>query len=265
MDQGMQQAGAGRLAGKVAVVTGAGSGFGEAIARRFAAEGAAVAVVDLDAARARGVAEAIRAAGGAAQDHCADVADGPSVQRLAQAIDARFGRLDVLVNNAGVGQRYQPADELPEAVFDQLFAVNVKSLYWAGVHWVPLLKRGGGVMLNTASTAALRPRPGNAWYAASKAAVVSATQALALELAPFAVRVCALCPVAGDTPMLARALEGMGDAAAQAQARQQFMGGIPLGRLCAPSDMAQAALFLASDEAAFLTGISLPVDGGRCV
>lgn len=256
----------GRLEGKVAVVTGAGSGFGVGIATRFAAEGARVMIADIDADRAEAVAATIRTAGDSATAIAVDVTDGTSVEKLVAATIAAHGGLDIFVNNAGVGQRYQPVTEVGEEIFDRIFAVNVKSLYWCGIKVVPSLRaRGGGVILNTASTSAIRPRPGSAWYNASKSAVLGATRSLAIELAPDRIRVCALCPVAGETPLLTDVLSSFGGEAEVTRVKQQFLATVPLGRLCTPADMANAALFLASDEAAFLTGVCLEVDGGRCI
>ncbi len=244
-----------RLAGKIAIITGAGSGFGEGIATRFAEEGAKVIVADIDEVAAKRVARAI---GGTAVR--ADVTSGIEVAAMVAAATESYGGLDILVNNAGMPQRAGPADEVDEAMFDRIFDVNVKGLYFGIVHAVPVLKkRGGGVIISTASTAAVRPRPGLAWYAASKGAVVTATKSLALELAPHRIRVNAINPVAGDTPMLK---EFMGDGEA---IRRQFIASIPLGRLSTPRDIANAALYLASDEASLVTGICMEVDGGRCV
>ncbi|MFO0997629.1 MAG: glucose 1-dehydrogenase [Alphaproteobacteria bacterium] len=251
-----------RLKGKVAVVTGAGSGFGEAIARRYAEEGAAVVVDDLDEAAAKRVADAIVQHGGRAVAIRADVTLGADTKAMVdRALDA-FGRLDILVNNAGFPQRNQPMTAVSEKDFDKIFAVNVKSLYWAAVHAVPVMKKqGGGVIINTASTAAGRPRPGLTWYNGSKGAVVTITRSMAAELAPDKIRVNAINPVAGETPMLSEFMGG----AVTPEMRARFVATVPLGRLSQPLDIANAALFLASDDAAFLTGVCLDVDGGRSV
>ena len=248
-----------RLNGKVAIVTGAGSGFGEGIARRFAAEGACVAVVDVRADQARRVAEAI---GNAAMAIEADVAFGDAVEHaVARTIEA-FAIPDIVVNNAGVTHRNRPILEVDEATFERIFAVNVKSIF----HMVravvpPMRENGGGVMLNVGSTAGMRPRPGLTWYNASKGAVNLVSKSLAVELAPWKIRVNALCPVMGVTGMLADFM-GVEDTP---ENRARFLATIPLGRLSQPEDIAAAALFLASDEAAFITGVELPVDGGRTV
>ena len=251
-----------RLKDKVAIVTGGGAGFGEGIARRFAEEGAKVVVNDIAADDGERVAAVIRQAGGEALFCKADVATGADTERLIATAVARFGRVDIMVNNAGVPQRNMPLTELDEAAFDRLFAVNVKALYWAARHVVPVMRRqGGGVILNTSSTAASRPRPGVVWYNASKGAVDTITKGMAVELAVDRIRVNAINPVAGETQMLA---EFMGGEVTEAM-RARFLASIPLGRFSQPLDIANAAVFLASDEAAFITGVCLPVDGGRTV
>ena len=244
-----------RLDGKVAVVTGGASGFGEAIARRFAEAGARVVIGDLNEEAGARVADGI---GGAFVR--ADVTDGEDVARLVE--EARgLGGPHVAVNNAGVSHRNRPMLEVEEAEFDRIFAVNVKGIFHMAHAAVPVMRAaGGGVILNVASTAGVRPRPGLTWYNASKGAAITLTRSMAVELAPDGVRVCALNPVAGDTPMLATFL-----GEDTPERREAFRATIPLGRLSRPSDVASAALFLASDEAAFLTGVCLEVDGGRCV
>lgn len=247
-----------RLEGKVALITGGGSGFGAAFARHFAREGARVAIVDLAEDNGERVAGEVRAAGGEALFVRADVARGAEVAAAVGAVTERFGGLDVVMNNAGIAQPRLAVTDTPEDLFDRLFAVNVRSVYLVTRHAVPVLRaRGGGVIINTASTSALRPRPQNASYAASKAAVITLTKALAAELAPDKIRVNALAPVAADTPLF-RAF--VGDAGDELAAR--MAAAIPAGRLCTPDDMATCAVFLASDQAAFLTGVCLPVDGG---
>ena len=250
-----------RLTDKVAIVTGGGSGFGEGIARRFAAEGAAVVVNDINEAGGRRVAGAIAEQGGRALFVHADVAKAADVKRMVSQALAAYGRLDIMVNNAGFTHKNQPMLNVPEDVFDRIFAVNVKSIYLAAQEVVPVFRRqGGGVIINTASTAGLRPRPGLTWYNASKGAAITMTKSMAVELAPDKIRVNCLCPVAGETAMLA---DFMG--ADTPENRARFVASIPLGRLSRPDDIASAALYLASDEAAFVTGVALEVDGGRCV
>ena len=245
-----------RLEGKTAIVTGAGSGFGAGIARRFVAEGATVLVADINEAAARGVAEEF---GGIA--HCADVADGGSVRdMIARAIEV-MGHVDILVNNAGVTHLPAPMEAVSEADFDRVFAVNCKSIYLGARELVPHLKaRGTGTILNISSTAGLSPRPRLNWYNASKGWVNTATKAMAVELAPAGIRVNALNPVAGETPLLK---SFMGEDTPEMRAK--FLSTIPLGRFSTPEDLANAALYLCSDEAAMVTGVCMEVDGGRCI
>ena len=181
--------------------------------------------------------------------------------RLVKATLDRYGWLDIVVNNAGITHVNGPMLEVSEALFDRVFAVNVKSIYLSALHTVPVFRRqGGGCIINTASTAGLRPRPGLVWYNGSKGAAITLTKAMAVELAPDKIRVNALCPVAGDTPLLASFMGGD-----TPENRKKFIATIPLGRLSTPRDMANAALYLASDEAEFITGVALEVDGGRCI
>ncbi len=242
-----------KLQDKVAVVTGAASGFGEAIARRYAAEGAQVVCADLNDQLGKKVADEI----GGAYVH-ADVADRDDVRTTVRTAVDRYGRLDTMVNNAGITHVNRPMLDVGEEEFDRIFAVNVKSIYLAAMEAVPVMReQGGGCMINTASTAGLRPRPGLTWYNASKGAVITMTKSMAAELGPDNIRVNALCPVAGDTPLLPSFLG--------ANTRAAFEATVPLGRLCTSGDVAKAALWLASDEAGFITGVALPVDGGRAV
>lgn len=247
-----------RLENKVAIVTGAASGFGEGIAERFAAEGAKVVVADINDNGGRTVAKRLADNGAEAVYAHADVTSTADMKALVGTAQETFGGLDVLVNNAGMPQRNGPMLDVDEDTFDAIFATNVKSLYLAALHAVPVFRgRGGGAMINVASTAGLRPRPGLTWYNGSKGAAITLTKSMAVELAPDRIRVNALCPVAGDTPML--------DAFLGPNTREQFVATVPLGRLSTPLDIANAALFLASDDAEFLTGVCLEVDGGRCI
>jgi 3-oxoacyl-[acyl-carrier protein] reductase len=252
-----------RLEGKVAIVTGAGSGFGEGIAKRFAEEGAKLVVNDIDDRGGERVAGEIeRSAGqGSALYVRADVASDGAMAGLVKRTLERFGRIDILVNNAGITHKNGPMLGVEEATFDRVFAVNVKSIYLAARHVVPVLRRqGGGAMINIASTAGLRPRGGLVWYCGSKGAVITLSKAMAQELAPEQIRVNALCPVAGDTPLLPSFMGGD-----TPELRAKFLASIPLGRFSTPRDIANAALYLASDEGAFITGVALEVDGGRCI
>jgi 3-oxoacyl-[acyl-carrier protein] reductase len=250
-----------RLKDKIAIVTGAASGFGEGIARRYAAEGARVVVNDLDAAGAARTVETIEAAGGRAIACAGDVAKDADVARLvASAIEA-FDGLDIVVNNAGTTHRNQPMLDVPEAMFDRIYQVNVKSLYLTAKHAVPhFRKQRNGVFVTIASTAGVRPRPGLTWYNGSKGAAIVTSRSMAAELAPHNIRVNIINPVAGETGMLA---DFMGEDTPQKRA--QFIATIPLGRLSRPSDIATAAVFFASDEASFITGACMEVDGGRCI
>jgi 3-oxoacyl-[acyl-carrier protein] reductase len=253
-----------RLKGKVAVVTGGGSGFGAGIVRKFVAEGAQVVVADLNLEAATGVAAA---AGPAARALRVDVADAADVRLMMDAATQHFGRLDIVVNNAGVTHLPAPLESVSEADFDRIVAVNMKAIYYAMREAVPRLKAnapgvGGirGVVLNIASTAGVSPRPRLGWYNASKGWVITATRANAVELAPFGIRVVALNPVAGETPLLK---SFMGEDTPEVRAK--FLATIPLGRFSQPEDLGNAACFLVSDEASMITGVCMEVDGGRCI
>lgn len=245
-----------RLAGKTALITGGASGFGAGIARAFRAEGAQVMLADVNP-------EAVEAMAGVlgAASVVADVGEDASVAHMAACAHGALGPLDILVNNAGITHLPQPMEDVAEAEFDRVLRVNAKSVYLTARHFVPAMKaRGQGVILNIASTAALSPRPRLSWYNASKGWMVTATKAMAVELAPAGVRVNALCPVAGETPLLKSFL---GEDTPQTRAK--FLATIPLGRFSTPQDLGHAAVFLCSDEAAMLTGVALEVDGGRCI
>lgn len=246
-----------RLKDKVAIVTGAGSGMGEAIAHTYAREGAKVAVLDVNEQAAQRVAAAI---GANATPVACDVSRHDDLDRAVAATLRAFGRVDILVNNAGVTHVNKPLMDIGEDEFDRVFAVNVKGVFLGVQAVVPeMRKAGGGVIITIGSTAGLRPRPGLSAYNATKGAVHNLTKTLAVELAPDKIRVCAIAPVATDTPLLPTFL---GPAPGQ---REKFIATVPLGRLAESQDIADTALFLASQEARFLTGNIVEVDGGRCV
>ena len=247
-----------RLKDKVAIITGAASGFGEGMAKRFAEEGAKVVVADLNAKGAERVATDI---GASAIAVTTDVSLQSEFDLMVEAAMTAFGRIDIMVNNAGYTHRNGDMLAVEEDVFDLITAVNMKAIYHSARAVVPIMEaQGGGVILTTASTAGLRPRPGLTWYNASKGWAITATKSMAVELAPKNIRVNCLCPVAGETGMLA---QFMGEDTPELRAK--FRASIPLGRLSTPLDIANAALYLVSDEAAFITGVALEVDGGRCI
>ena len=247
------------LEGKVALVTGAASGFGRGIVELFVKEGAKVAVVDLNGAGAETVATGLGAAAIAVQ---CDVADGASVKNaVAKTLDA-FGRVDIVINNAGISHKNRPMLEVDESEYDRVFAVNVKSIYLMTQAVLPQMRRqGGGVMVNVGSTAGIRPRPGLTWYNASKGAVNLMSKSMAVELAPDKIRVNCIAPVIGETALL-ETFMGVPDTP---ENRAKFIATIPLGRMSKPEDIAQAALYLSSDRSAMVTGTVLEVDGGRCI
>lgn len=241
-----------RLEGKTAIITGGAQGFGAGIVRKFAAEGAHVIVADMNLEGAKAMAAEVN--GHAIQT---DVASGNSIAELAKA----HPEPDIIVNNAGITHLPKPMEDVSEDEFDRVLAVNAKSVYLMSQYFVPMMKaRGSGNILNVASTAGLSPRPGLNWYNASKGWMITATKTMAVELAPFGVRVNALCPVAGETPLLA---SFMGEDTPERRAK--FISTIPLGRFSQPEDLGNAAAFLCSDEASMITGVALEVDGGRCI
>ncbi len=255
----MNTSAAPRMQGKTAVITGAASGFGRSTAMCFAREGAQVVVADLQAEAGQALVSAMQQQGQQALFVQCDVSREDSVQALVQAAVATFGKLDVVVNNAGTTHRNKPALDVTSEEFDRMFAVNVKSLYWMAQAAVPHLKASKGNMVNVASTTGVRPGPGLTWYSASKAAMINLTKGLGLELARDQVRVNAVCPMIGETAMLEQFM-GMPDTP---ENRQRFLARIPLGRFTRPEDVAEAVVYLASDAASFLTGVCLDVDGGR--
>jgi 3-oxoacyl-[acyl-carrier protein] reductase len=253
----------GRLNNKVAIVTGGASGFGEGIVKKFVAEGAQVLIADRDLPRALDVAAAV---GPAARALKVDVANAQDVRLMMEAAEQHFGRIDILINNAGVTHVPTPLEDVSEEDFDRITAVNMKAIYLAMREVVPRMKANAlghqgirGVVLNMASTAGVSPRPRLGWYNASKGWVITATRANAVELAPFGIRVCALNPVAGETPLLR---SFMGE---DPEVRAKFLSTIPIGRFSQPEDLANASCFLCSDEASMITGVCMEVDGGRCI
>jgi 3-oxoacyl-[acyl-carrier protein] reductase len=244
-----------RLAGKTAIITGGASGFGLGMARRFVAEGAKVLIVDIDAEKAGEAAAQIGA------DHVgADVAREEGIAAIVRSASA-LGPMDILINNAGIGHTPQPLDVLPVETFDRILAVNARSVFLLAQAFAPAMKaRRSGAILNIASTGGVSPRPNLTWYNASKGWMIAATRAMAVELAPFNVRVNAINPVAGETPLLSTFM-----GADTPEIRAKFLASIPIGRFSTPEDIANAALYLCSDEASMVTGVALEVDGGRCI
>lgn len=248
-----------RLQNKVAIVTGAASGFGAAIARLYHAEGAKVAIADINAAGAQQLADEL---GDNAIAVTCDVTKRADIEHLVNTTAQRFGSVDIVVNNAGTTHKNQPMLEVDEATFDKVYAVNVKSIYYMTFAVLPIMrKQGSGVILNIGSVAGIRPRPGLSWYNSSKGAVNLLSKSMAVELGPEGIRVNVICPVLGATGLL-EAFMGMPDTP---ENRKKFLGTIPLGRLSEADDIAKAALYLGSDDASFITGVEFPVDGGRVV
>jgi 3-oxoacyl-[acyl-carrier protein] reductase len=247
-----------RLEGKIAIITGGGSGFGEGIVHKFVSEGARVVLVDRDLAGAERVASGHA---DAIEPLVADVASLEGFERARDMALSRFGRLDIVVNNAGVGHVPTPLDQVDEATFDRVANVNMRSIYYSALAIVPGFKaQKSGVFLNVASTGGVSPRPNLTWYNASKGWAITATRGMAVELAPFGIRVNAINPVAGDTPLLKTFM-----GADTPETRAKFLSTIPIGRFSTPEDMGNAAAFLCSDEASMITGVAMEVDGGRCI
>lgn len=252
-----------RLKDKITIVTGAGSGFGEGIARRFAQEGAKLIVNDINKQGGERVTREIRDAGGSAEFVQADVTRDADWSKLVRAASATFGGLDVVVNNAGWTHRRKAFLEVTEEEFDKVYAVNVKSVYLSARHALPALrKRGGGCLVNIASTAGLRPRPGLTVYNSSKGAVILMSKSMAAEFGPDKVRVNCVNPVFSPDTALSADFAG---GALTPEAKAAFLATIPLGRFSTPLDVANACLYLASDEAAMISGSCIEVDGARCV
>ncbi|WP_083100352.1 SDR family oxidoreductase [Pseudophaeobacter leonis] len=247
-----------RLAGKCAIVTGGASGFGLGIVDKFLAEGAQVMIADINET---GAAQLADARGNAAIAQQVDVSEAASVNAMAEAAIKAFGQVDILINNAGITHLPTPLDEVSEEDFDRVFNVNMKSVYLTARALVPHMKaRGTGAILNVASTAGVSPRPNLNWYNASKGWMITATKAMAVELAPKGIRVNAINPVAGETPLLK---SFMGEDTPEMRAK--FISTIPIGRFSTPEDMGNAACYLCSDEASMVTGVAMEVDGGRCI
>jgi 3-oxoacyl-[acyl-carrier protein] reductase len=247
-----------KLSGKSAIVTGGASGFGAGIARRFVAEGAHVVIADINGVAAASLAVEL---GEYALGVQADVASSSDIAMMVESATEFAGGVDILVNNAGIGHTPQPLESLSEETFDKIFEVNIKSIYRAAKQVVPIMKEAGaGAILNIASTGGVSPRPNLTWYNASKGWVITATRAMAVELAACGVRVNALNPVAGETPLLKTF---MGEDTPEVRAK--FLASIPIGRFSTPDDMGAAACFLCSDDASMITGVALEVDGGRCI
>lgn len=248
-----------RLKNKVAIVTGAASGFGAEIARQYIAEGAMVVVADINDAGAKSIAESL---GPNAMAVTCDVTQRASIDVLVAKTVENFSRLDIVINNAGWTHKNQPMLDVDEATFDRVYNINVKSIFHMTHATVPLMrKQGGGVILNIGSVAGIRPRPGLTWYNSSKGAVNLLSKSMAVELGPDKIRVNVICPVMGATGLL-ESFMGMSDTP---ENRQRFIATIPLGRLSEPKDVARAAVYLGSEDAEFITGIEFPVDGGRTV
>jgi 3-oxoacyl-[acyl-carrier protein] reductase len=247
-----------RLEGKTAIVTGGASGFGAGIVAKFIAEGARVMIADINASMAEALA---RQFGNAAIAQHANVASDESVKEMVANAISAFGSVDILINNAGVTHLPAAMEDISEAEFDRVLSINVKSVYLTARHIVPHMKaRGKGAILNVASTAGISPRPRLSWYNASKGWMITATKSMAVELAPSGVRVNAINPVAGETPLLK---SFMGEDTPEIRAK--FLSTIPIGRFSTPEDMGNAACFLCSDEASMITGVAMEVDGGRCI
>jgi 3-oxoacyl-[acyl-carrier protein] reductase len=250
-----------RLANKVAIITGAGSGIGKASAILFAKEGARIVVADINDAGGQETITEIKSNGGEAIAVHTDVTVASEVEKLGKVTKEKFGKADILFNNAGIPQQTMSFEKVTEALWDRIFATNVKSIFLTAKSIIPMMKEaGGGVIINLASISGIRPRPGNIAYATSKAAVILLTKALALEVAPFKIRVNCINPVGTVTPMLGKFFaEGV----SLEEGKKATIKTIPLGRLSMPEDVANAALFLASDESSMLTGTGIDVDGGR--
>ena len=245
-----------RLKNKIAIVTGGGSGFGAGIVKKFIQEGAKVVVADINLENAKKVA---MDTGGFAVE--VDVSNSLSFKNLVDKTLEKFGKIEIMVNNAGITHLPNSMENISEAEFDKIFAVNSKSVFFSAKYLVPkMISIGGGNILNVASTAGISPRPNLSWYNATKGWMISATKAMAIELASKKIRVNALAPVAGETPLLKSFMGGD-----TPEKREKFLSTIPIGRFSTPDDMGNAECFLCSEEASMITGVVLQVDGGRCI
>ena len=247
-----------RLQDKCAIVTGAGSGFGTGIAKKFIDEGAHVMIADINTAAAQRVADDL---GSRATAITVDVSQAADVEAMSEATLKTLGRIDILVNNAGVTHLPAPMETISEADFDRVLAINAKSVFLSARYIIPIMKKQArGVVLNVASTAGVSPRPNLSWYNASKGWMITATRSMAVELAPAGIRVNAIYPVAGEKPLY-KSFMGTDTP----EIREKFLSTIPLGRFSTPEDMAHAACYLCSDESSMVTGVCMEIDGGRCI
>jgi 3-oxoacyl-[acyl-carrier protein] reductase len=249
-----------KLSNKVALITGSGSGIGRASAILFSQEGANISVADIDEKGGQQTVDLIKQKGGSAIFVQADVTRANDTERMIKTTADHYGKLDILFNNAGIGMPFMPIEQIEESLWHRIMDINVKGIFLGCKYAIPAMKRqGGGVIINTASISGVRPRPGLSAYSASKGAVILLTKSLAIELAPFKIRVNCINPVVVDTPFLEKNI----DMSQLEEAKKTMLSTIPLGRLCQPEDIAHAALYLASDESSMVTGLSLDVDGGR--
>lgn len=248
----------GRLTGKTAIVTGGASGFGEGIVRKFLSEGANVMIADINESAATTLSSSL---GSRCAAFRTDVGQNTDIEALVASTLSTFNSVDILVNNAGVTHMPMAMEEVSEEEFDRVFIINSKSVYLTARHIVPIMKRQGhGAILNIASTGGVSPRPNLSWYNATKGWMITATKTMAVELASHAIRVNAINPVAGETPLLK---SFMGEDTPEIRAR--FLSTIPMGRFSTPADIGNAACYLCSDEAGMVTGVCMEVDGGRCI
>jgi 3-oxoacyl-[acyl-carrier protein] reductase len=249
-----------RLLNKVALITGAGSGIGRASAILFSREGAKISIADIDEKGGRQTADLIKEKGGSAIFVQTDVSKSRDAEGMIKTTVDHYGKLDILFNNAGIGMSFMPIEAVEESLWYRIMEINAKSIFLGCKYAIPVMKRQcGGIIINTASISGVRPRPGLIAYSASKGAAILLTKALAIELAPFKIRVNCINPVVADTPFLEKSIP----VSQLEEAKKGMMSTIPLGRLCQPEDIAHAALYLASEESSLVTGVSLDVDGGR--